>query len=229
MPDKTDNEQDTPASAGVSRRRFLQGLGVAGAGTTLAPELLLPSVADAAPAPLPAEAGGKTLQKGFQSLTLHVNGKPVTMQVEPRTTLLNALRNHAEPPITGPKLVCDQGACGACTVHLDGKTAYGCMLLAVDVADKQITTVEGLLNKDGQMNTLQTAFVDNDALMCGFCTPGFLMSLDALLAQNPNPTHEDAQNACVGNVCRCGTYPRIFEAALAAAKANREQKAKAQA
>ncbi len=225
----TDNEQDNPPANGVSRRRFLQGLGVAGAGTTLAPDLLLPDEAEAAPAPLPAAPGGTTLKKGFQSVTLHVNGKPVTMQIEPRTTLLNALRNHADPPITGPKLVCDQGACGGCTVHLDGKTAYGCMLLAVDVTDKKITTVEGLLIPGGQMNPVQNAFVDHDALMCGFCTPGFIMSIDALLVQNPNPTHEDVQNACAGNICRCGTYPRIFEAALAAAKTMRDQKAKGQA
>lgn len=225
----TDNEQDKPPVNGVSRRRFLQGLGVAGAGTTLAPDLLLPSEAEAAPTPLPAASGDTTLKKGFQNVTLHVNGKPVTMQIEPRTTLLNALRNHADPPITGPKLVCDQGACGGCTVHLNGKTAYGCMLLALDVADKQITTIEGLLTKDGQMNAIQNAFVDHDALMCGFCTPGFIMSIDALLVQNPNPTHEDVQNACAGNICRCGTYPRIFEAALAAAKTMRDQKAKGQA
>jgi xanthine dehydrogenase YagT iron-sulfur-binding subunit len=217
-----DNEQDTQHT-GVSRRSFLRGLGVAGASTTLAPDLLLPNPSEAAPAPEPL-AGGQTVKKGFQAVTLDVNGSPVTMQVEPRTTLLNALRNHADPPITGPKLVCDQGACGCCTVSVDGRTAYACMLLAHDVAGRKITTVEGLLQKDGQMDPVQAAFVDHDALMCGFCTPGFVMSVHALLEHNPNPTREDVQKACAGNVCRCGTYPRIFEAALAAAK-----KAKGQA
>ena len=199
---------------------------MAGAGTTLGADLLMPKEAEAAPVPM-QEAGGTTLKKGMQAVTLHVNGKPVTMQVEPRTNLLNALRNHADPPITGPKLVCDQGACGACTVQVEGKTAYGCMLLAVDVADKPITTIEGLLTPGGALNPVQAAFVDHDAMMCGFCTPGFVMSIHALLEKNPNPTHEDVQKACAGNLCRCGTYPRVFEAALAAAKDARKAKGQA--
>ena len=211
----SDNEQDNPTK-GVNRRQFLRGLGVAGAGTTLGAELLLPKEAEAASLAKAGETA--TLKKGFQNVTLNVNGKTMTMQVEPRTTLVNALRNHAEPPVTGPKLVCDQGACGACTVLVDGKTMYACMLLAVDVAGKKITTVEGMLTQDGQLSMVQQAFVEHDALMCGFCTPGFVTSVHALLQQNPNPTHEDVQKACAGNVCRCGTYPHIFEAALAAAK-----------
>ena len=215
MPDNEPKEPNDNPNKGFNRRQFLRGLGVAGAGTTLGAELLLPKEADAAPANAGETA---TLPKGFQSVTLNVNGKAMTMQVEPRTTLVNALRNHAEPPVTGPKLVCDQGACGACTVLVDGKTMYACMLLAVDVAGKHITTVEGLLTKNGQLSAVQQAFVEHDALMCGFCTPGFITSVHALLQRNPNPTLADVQHACAGNVCRCGTYPHIFEAALAAAK-----------
>src|SRR5437660_12579155 len=129
MPDKID---DSETRAGLSRRAFLRGVGVVGGGAGLAAELLAPEEAAAAPAPLQNPPAGASLKPGFMAVTLNVNGQDMTMQVEPRTTLLNALRNHAEPPITGPKLVCDQGACGCCTVHVDGKTMYGCMLLAVD-------------------------------------------------------------------------------------------------
>jgi xanthine dehydrogenase YagT iron-sulfur-binding subunit len=203
--------------AGLSRRQFLKGVGVVGAGSALTTELLADEKAEAEPKALHNAPIGETLKKGFLPITLNVNGQAMTMQVEPRTTLLNALRNHAEPPITGPKLVCDQGACGCCTVMVDGKTVYGCMHLAVDVVGKKITTVEGLA-KDGKLNPVQQAFVEKDAMMCGFCTPGFVMSVQALLQTNPNPTREQVQQACAGNVCRCGTYPHIFEAALDAAK-----------
>lgn len=199
----------------LNRRQFLRGTALIGSGSTLVTDLL--GSEDAEAAPLQTPPAGKTLKKGATSITLNVNGKPMTMEVEPRTTLLNALRNHAEPPVTGPKLVCDQGACGCCTVMVDGKTAYGCMLLAVDAVGKKITTVEGLA-KDGKLSPVQQAFVEKDALMCGFCTPGFVMSVTALLQKNPNPTLEDVKRACGGNTCRCGTQPHIFEAALEAAK-----------
>ena len=203
----------------LSRRNFLKGVGLAGAGGGLVTELLAPeSPASANPSPAARAAQGETLQKGIQDVTLQINGRAVTVQVEPRTTLLNALRNHAEPPITGPKLVCDVGACGACTVLLDGKTAYSCLLLAADVAGKPITTVEGLTAPDGSLSPVQEAFVAHDAMMCGFCTPGFVVSVSALLKTNPNPTLDDVKHACAGNACRCGTYPRVFEAALDAAK-----------
>ena len=202
--------------ARLSRRQFLKGVGVVGAGAGLADELLAPEEANAAPAPLQNPPAGASLTPGFLAVTLHVNGQETTMQVEPRTTLLNALRNHADPPITGPKLVCDQGACGCCTVLVDGRTMYACMLLAVDVIGKKITTVEGLAH-DGKLTPVQQAFVEKDAMMCGFCTPGFVMSVEALLQTNRNPTLEQVKSACAGNTCRCGTYPHIFEAAMAAA------------
>jgi xanthine dehydrogenase YagT iron-sulfur-binding subunit len=211
-----DNRDDQETRARLSRRQFLKGVGVVGAGSGLAAEILGPEAADAAPGPLQNPPAGVTLKPGLLPITLHVNGQDATMEVEPRTTLLNALRNHADPPITGPKLVCDQGACGCCTVIVDGKTMYGCMLLAVDVVGKKITTVEGLA-KDGKLNPVQQAFVEKDAMMCGFCTPCFVMSCQALLESNPNPTLDQVKSACAGNVCRCGTYPHIFEAAMSAA------------
>lgn len=212
-----DNEHATRKTRGLSRRQFLKGVGVAGAGSALATELLLPQEAEAEPQPLHEAPAGQTLKRGFHSITLRVNGQAVTLEVEPRTTLLNALRNHADPPITGPKLICDQGACGGCTVLVNGKTAYACMLLAADMVSKEITTVEGL-SRNGKLNPVQTAFVEKDALMCGFCTPGFVMSVHALLQTNSHPTLDEVKQACAGNVCRCGAYPRIFEAALEAAR-----------
>ncbi len=211
-----DNKDDHETRAGLSRRQFLKGVGVVGAGTGLAAEMLGPDAANAEPSPLQNPPAGETLKPGMLPVTLTVNGQQTTMQVEPRTTLLNALRNHADPPITGPKLVCDQGACGCCTVLVDGKTMYACMLLAVDVIGKKITTVEGLA-RDGKLSAVQQAFVEKDAMMCGFCTPGFVLSVEGLLSKNANPTLDQVKNACAGNVCRCGTYPHIFEAALAAA------------
>jgi xanthine dehydrogenase YagT iron-sulfur-binding subunit len=201
---------------GFNRRNFLKGVGVVGAGTTLVAEILSPEEAEAAP--LSSAPSGVTLKKGFQKITLNVNGKAMTMEVEPRTTLLNALRNHANPPVTGPKLVCDQGACGCCSVIVDGKTVYGCMQLAVDMVGKKIVTVEGLSAPNGSLNPVQQAFIEKDALMCGFCTPGFITSISNYLKKNPNASLDEIKHACAGNVCRCGTYPHIFEAALEAAR-----------
>src|SRR5689334_7457274 len=119
-----DNKTDQELRGSLSRRQFLKGVGVVGAGSGLAAEMLGPDAADAEPKPLQAPPAGATLKPGFLPITLQVNDQQITMQVEPRTTLLNALRNHADPPVTGPKLICDQGACGGCTVMVDGKTMY---------------------------------------------------------------------------------------------------------
>ena len=154
---------------------------------------------------------------GTITVALDVNGQRHMAKVEPRTTLLSALRHNLDPPLTGPKLVCDMGTCGACTVLLDGRAVYSCLVLAVDAAGKRLTTVEGLGSPEN-LNGVQQAFVEHDALMCGFCTPGFVTTVTAYLKKNPNPTLEEVREACKGNFCRCGTYPRVFEAALAAAK-----------
>lgn len=218
MPKRQETDEESAITRGLSRRQFLRGVGAVGAGSALVTDLLAPDEAEAEPTPLAQPPAGTTLKQGLQSITLQVNGKAMTMDVEPRTTLLNALRNHADPPVTGPKLVCDQGACGGCTVHLDGKTVYGCMQLAVDTIGRQIRTVEGLSGPNGELSPVQEAFVHRDALMCGFCTPGFVMSATALLKSNPNPTQEEIRKGCAGNLCRCGTYPHIFEAVAEAAQ-----------
>ncbi|HYW73934.1 MAG TPA: (2Fe-2S)-binding protein [Pyrinomonadaceae bacterium] len=214
MSDDQDSKRKQPQSHDPSRRKFLKGMGVAGAGAALADQLIgaekkiVVSEADAAPDTV----------KGTVNISLDVNGTKRNVTVEPRTTLLNALRNHAEPPVTGPKLVCDMGTCGACTVLMDGKNVYSCLVLAVDAVGKKLTTVEGLGTPEN-MNAVQSAFVEHDGMMCGFCTPGFVTTISAYLKKNPNPSLDQVREACKGNFCRCGTYPRVFEAALAAAKA----------
>jgi len=209
---KSSRQRESPPDP--SRRRFLKGVGIAGAGAALADHLAQTAEAEAKAAEVEA---AKLPTAAALSLTLDVNGRRRAVSVEPRTTLLNALRNHLEPAVTGPKLVCDQGTCGACTVLLDGKPVYSCLVLAADAAGKKVTTAEGLGTPESP-NAVQAAFVERDALMCGFCTPGFVTTISAYLKKNPNPTLAEVREACKGNFCRCGTYPRVFEAALAAAK-----------
>ena len=207
-----EDKDDKQNSHDPGRRRFLKGVGMAGAGAAVIDKLWIEAEANE------QQGASPRLLKGTVPVVLDVNGKKRTTEVEPRTTLLNTLRNQLDPPVTGPKLVCDMGTCGACTVLLDGKPAYSCLVLAVDAANRKITTVEGLGSPENP-NAVQTAFVENDGLMCGFCTPGFVTTISAYLTKNSNPTLAEVREACKGNFCRCGTYPRVFEAALAAAKA----------
>ncbi len=207
----------------VSRRSFIKGAGAGIAGAAAvggAAHLVEGPAAEAAQAPA---AGTQSLGPGPVKVTLNLNGAAKTVEVEPRTTLVNVLRGVGHQPLpseealTGAKVGCDQGSCGACTVLVDGKPVYSCMLLAVDAQGRKITTVEGL-GQGGRLTALQQEMVSKDGYQCGYCTPGFVMSLTALLDQKPNPTLDDVKMAVSGNICRCGTYPRIFEAALAAAK-----------
>ena len=148
-------------------------------------------------------------------LTLTVNGHVHEMFVEPRRTLLDVLRKDLG--LTGTKKGCDEGTCGACTVLLNGKPIYACMALAVDCEGKSVETIENL-EADGRLHPIQQAFIDEDALQCGFCTPGQVMSVKALLDVNPNPTAEEIRHALSGNLCRCGAYPKITRAALRSAE-----------
>ena len=146
---------------------------------------------------------------GPTPLKLRVNGSTKTVTVEPRVTLLNALRNHLD--LTGAKQICDRGGCGGCTVLLDGDPVKACLMLAADAVGHEIPTVEGLGTPE-KMSPVQEAFVEKDALQCGFCTPGFVVSSTALLQKNPNPSIEEIKDGLAGNLCRCGTYSRVFEA-----------------
>ncbi|HEX3230353.1 MAG TPA: (2Fe-2S)-binding protein [Pyrinomonadaceae bacterium] len=198
-----------------SRRKFLKGVGVAGAGAALVDHIIAP---DTGANTKKSIVAGQPVN-GNVDIVLDVNGAKRNVSVEPRTTLLNALRNHLEPAVTGPKLVCDMGSCGACTVLMDGKNVYSCLVLAVDAVGKKLTTVEGFGTPE-KMSAVQAAFVEHDGLMCGFCTPGFVTTISAFLKKNANPSLDEVREACKGNFCRCGTYPRVFEAALAAAKSS---------
>jgi len=216
MPDKP-QDPSAPPSSRWSRRTFLKGVGVA----AVSAETMLAESTKAVEPPPPGADALNTPIEGPVKITLNVNDQARALTVEPRTTLLSALRDRLEPPITGPKLVCNEATCGGCTVLLDGKPVFGCSVLACDAVGKKVTTVEGLGTPD-KMNAVQKAFVEKDAMMCGFCTPGFVTTISALLAKNPNPTEEQVREACRGNFCRCGTYPHIFAAAQAAAQANRK-------
>ena len=156
----------------------------------------------------------KVVGPGAVPVTLTVNGERLQLQLEPRVTLLDALRNYSS--LTGSKEGCDRAACGACTVLLDGAPIYACQKLAIEAQGHEITTVEGLA-KNGTLSKVQQAFIDKDALQCGYCTPGFVMSVTALLNKTPRPTLEEIKHACSGNLCRCGTQPHILKAVFDAA------------
>jgi aerobic-type carbon monoxide dehydrogenase small subunit (CoxS/CutS family) len=189
-------------AAGLTRRGFMQGVGVAGGVAVIAKD----AVAAGSPKTLPAKK---------VPITLNVNGKDHKLKVEPRVTLLRALRNELD--LTGSKEVCDRGACGACSVHLDGMLVTSCMTLAVDAVGKKVTTIEGLAKGD-KLDPIQAAFVQHDALQCGFCTPGMVMACKALLNENKSPTLVQIKKGLSGNICRCGTYNHIFAAVQTAAK-----------
>jgi xanthine dehydrogenase YagT iron-sulfur-binding subunit len=152
------------------------------------------------------------------AITLEVNGTTRTLRVEPRTTLAEALRGPLG--LTGTKVACGRGACSACTVWIDGMTVVSCMMLAIEVAGRRVTTIEGLASGH-ELHPVQAAFIEHDALQCGFCTPGMVMSCAALLQHTPDPTADDVLAAISGHLCRCGTYPHVVAATLAAAKRER--------
>ena len=184
----------------VSRRNFLKTAGVGS---------LASAVAAAQETEVEAQSGVRVVGPGEVPVTLTVNGKRVDLRIEPRVTLLDAIRQRAD--LTGNKRGCDRGACGACTMIVDGRTVYACSTLAIEVQGKQIRTVDGLANGN-TLHPVQQAFCDRDGLMCGFCTPGFIMASVGLLEKHPNPTPEQIKKGLDGNICRCGTFNRIFEA-----------------
>jgi len=191
-------------SSGFSRRDFIRG-SAAGA---LSTGLISSTVAEGAQ----GGAAVQVLGPGPVPVTLLVNGKSHRLQLEPRVTLLDALRNQLD--LTGSKKVCDRGTCGACTVLMDGKPVYACTTLAIEAQGKKIETIESL-GTPQKLHPIQTAFIEHDATQCGFCTPGFIVASKAFLDRNPNPTQAQIEKGLAGNLCRCGTYAGIRSALLA--------------
>jgi aerobic-type carbon monoxide dehydrogenase small subunit (CoxS/CutS family) len=163
-----------------------------------------------------APAGQRNAPAPVRQIALIVNGNSVEMEVEARMTLAEFLREKMG--LTGTKVGCNRGECGSCTVILDGEAVYSCSMLAVEAAGRDVTTIEGVLEGDGRLHPIQEAFVEYDALQCGFCTPGMVLSLKAFLDKRPRATEEEVRNTIDGNLCRCGCYPNILKAALSAAE-----------
>lgn len=192
-----------------TRRNFLKGFGSGALSTAVVPKLLVQD------AYFLQTKGGKVPLYSKKQITLTINEKKYVLVVEPRETLLHVLRERLK--LTGTKESCNAGECGACTVIMDGRTVYSCMILAVEAEGSKITTIEGLLDGE-ELHPIQKAFVDNDAMQCGYCTPGQIMSAKAFLDKNANPTAEEIKRAMSGNLCRCVSYPHILNAVMGASK-----------
>jgi xanthine dehydrogenase YagT iron-sulfur-binding subunit len=211
---------DTPgrssAGSGLSRRDFLRGSGVAAAATALADVPLLEAEEQKRDGKSDVAAIGPEPVK----LTLTVNGAKMDTKVEPRVTLLDALRNYLD--VTGCKRVCDRGTCGACTVMVDGKPVYSCTMLALEAEGKKIRTAESLVDGN-KLDRVPAAFVACDAQQCGFCTPGFVVAMKAVLEQNPKATPAEVERGLAGNICRCGTYEQMRHAIEQLCQAGRKE------
>jgi xanthine dehydrogenase YagT iron-sulfur-binding subunit len=196
-----------PGKKGFSRRSFLQGVGIGGgAAVGLSNELL------AAPQ---SGSGARVVGPGPVRVALKINGRVHNLEIEPRVTLLDALRNRLD--LTGAKKVCDRATCGACTMIVDRRAVYSCTTLAIEAQGKDIQTIEGFTTP-AKMHAVSAAFVENDAQQCGFCTPGFVVAAKAFLDRHANPTMADVNRGLGGNLCRCGTYIGVRQAVLDAAR-----------
>lgn len=206
------NEGKVKKGKSFTRRDFLKGFGSGTLGAALAPKLL------AQKAESIQTQSGEVPVYSRKQVKLTINGKDFNLVVEPQETLLDILRDKLN--LTGAKKMCDRGECGGCTVLLDGNPIYSCMYLAIRAEGANITTIEGVAQKD-KLHPLQQAFIDNDAYQCGFCTPGFLLASTALLKKNPHPTLDQIKEGLSGNLCRCGNFAKIYQAIDQAAKTGR--------
>ncbi len=192
--------------AGVTRRDFIKGMGTGAIGTAVLQPLLGQTI---------ATQKGRVPVYDRKTITLTVNGRTTTVEVQANETLLDVLREKLD--LTGAKRVCDRGECGGCTVHLDGEPVYACMSLAIRADGRTIKTVEGLAAGD-KLHPVQEAFIEKDGYQCGYCTPGFLMAASAFLEKNRNPSLDEIKQALSGNLCRCGNYAKIYTAVDTAAR-----------
>ncbi len=203
-------QQQKGPESGVTRRHFLTGAGIGAAG--------LVAGAPVATGAAPTESAAIIEVGEMVPLTLRINGHPRLLLVEPRWSLAYVLREKLV--MTGTKLGCDRGECGACTVLVDGVPRYSCMTLALEAEETEITTLEGLLEGE-DLGDVQQAFKEHDAFQCGYCTPGQVMSVEGLLRSNPDPSLDEIRLGVSGNLCRCGAYPNIFKATRRAAELKR--------
>ena len=209
--DHEDTPRPAPAAPGVSRRGFITTVGTGAIGVAAAG-----SLASAAP----AEAQAEVVPAGDTgTITVTVNGRRHKLLVEARWSLLYVLRDRLG--LTGTKVGCERGECGACTVLIDGKARYACMTLAMEADGREITTVEGLMSGE-ELGATQRAFADEDAFQCGYCTPGQVMAAEGLLRANPSPSLDEIRHGMAGNLCRCGAYAHIFKAVAKAADLKRQ-------
>jgi len=204
--EKDTEEKDGHYIKGVTRRGFLQLMGAGAAASVTAGTLA-------------AEPATEVITPGEMSkVTLQINGRRHRLLVEPRWSLLYVIRERLG--LTGTKVGCERGECGACTVLINGQPRYACLILATEAEGTEITTLEGLM-KGEDLGPVQQAFVENDAFQCGYCTPGQIMTVEGLLRTNPDPSIEEIRRGMSGNLCRCGTYPNIFKAVRRAAELKR--------
>jgi aerobic-type carbon monoxide dehydrogenase small subunit (CoxS/CutS family) len=186
----------------VSRRTFVKDLGTG----VVAASTVSTAAIQIVPTTVHAQEFPQVFGPGLTTVTLQINGVARELSIEPRETLLEVLRNRLD--ITGPKLVCDRGTCGACTVMIEGQTAYACMTLAIEVQGMEIVTIEGLATGD-QLHPAQEAIVEADAIQCGYCSPGFAISMAAILEKNPSASYQEIKQSLSGHICRCGTYAQM--------------------
>ncbi len=205
---KTDGEQEKPLAGQVSRRSFLSQLGAAGVAVTARP---LVGAAQTAPVAVANDVGTEKIE-GAIEVNLRINGKAICLEIDPRTSLLDCLREHVV--LTGTKKGCDHGQCGACTVHVNGRRINSCLTLAAMHEGDEITTIEGL-GEPGNLHPMQASFVEHDGYQCGYCTSGQIMSAVALLKEPCGPKDADVKELMSGNICRCGAYPNIVAAVQA--------------
>ena len=206
---KKDHEKGCRCGSGVTRRQFLADMGVgAAAAATMTASLAVPAAAA-------VEADEVADPKQMVKIELSVNGGDYRLLVEPRWSLLFVLREKLG--LTGTKVGCERGECGACTVLIDDVPRYSCMTLAAEAQGSRITTLEGLMHGE-ELGLVQQAFLEKDAFQCGYCTPGQIMAVEGLLIANPEPSPEEIRRGVSGNLCRCGAYKHIFEAAERAAR-----------
>ena len=202
--------KENPKSKTFTRRNFLKGVGSGVVGSYM----VVPGLSKISQKII-KEAENEGRDK--EPITLKVNGRKVSVLAEPRTTLAELLRDRLK--LTGTKVVCNQGECGGCTVLMNGQAVYSCHLLAMDAAGKEIVTIEGLMAGE-KLHPIQEAFVKHDGLQCGFCTPGQIMSAQAILLKNSKPSKEEILEGMSGNLCRCSAYPNILKSVIAAAEKN---------